>query len=212
MYWPSFNAGAAASGDAQQRALINTYYSLCSCVIATVVVSSLLSPGRKMAMEHIQNATLAGGVAVGASADMMLTPGGAVVVGALAGLLSTLGFRYVQPALQEKLKVHDSCGVNNLHGMPGLLGAVISVILAGIASPAAYDKFSGDLGADQTRSRSDVYLNFYSYFIRRSMSELFLADTPSQQAINQLLAIIVTLAFAVVGGLVTGYLKNQSLR
>lgn len=36
------------------------------------------------------------------------------------------------------------------------------------------------------------------------MSELFLADTPSQQAINQLLAILVTLAFAVVGGLVTG--------
>ena len=36
------------------------------------------------------------------------------------------------------------------------------------------------------------------------MSELFLADTSSQQAINQLLAIIVTLAFAVVGGLVTG--------
>ena len=96
MYWPSFNAGAAASGDAQQRALLNTYYSLCSCVISTVVVSCLLSPERKMSTEHLQNATLAGGVAVGASADMMLTPGGAVLVGALAGLLSTLGFHYVQ--------------------------------------------------------------------------------------------------------------------
>ena len=155
MYWPSFNAGAAASGDAQQRALINTYYSLCSCVISTVVVSSLLSPGRKMRMEHIQNATLAGGVAVGASAEMMLTPGGAIVVGALAGILSTLGFNYVQPALQKKLKVHDSCGVNNLHGMPGLLGAVISVIMAGIATPTSYDKFSGDLAEDKTRFQSD---------------------------------------------------------
>ena len=29
MFWPSFNGGAAASGDAQQRAIINTYYSLC---------------------------------------------------------------------------------------------------------------------------------------------------------------------------------------
>ena len=96
MYWPSFNAGAAASGDAQQRALLNTYYSLCSCVISTVVVSCFLSPESKMSTEHLQNATLAGGVAVGASADMMLTPGGAVLVGALAGLLSTLGFHYVQ--------------------------------------------------------------------------------------------------------------------
>ena len=164
MYWPSFNAGAAASGDAQQRALINTYYSLCSCVIATVVVSSLLSPGRKMSMEHIQNATLAGGVAVGASADMLLTPGGAVVVGALAGVLSTLGFRYIQPALQEKLKVHDSCGVNNLHGMPGLLGALISVVMAGIASPTSYDKFSGNLAAEQTRFGADKNIFPYNLY------------------------------------------------
>ena len=49
-----------------------------------------------MSMEHLQNATLAGGVAVGACADLMLTPGGAVVVGALAGILSTCGFKYIQ--------------------------------------------------------------------------------------------------------------------
>ena len=61
-----------------------------------MVVSCLLNPERKLSMEHIQNATLAGGVAVGASADMMLTPGGAIVVGAVAGILSTLGFQYVQ--------------------------------------------------------------------------------------------------------------------
>ena len=30
MFWPSFNAGAAAEGDAQMRALINTYLSLCA--------------------------------------------------------------------------------------------------------------------------------------------------------------------------------------
>ena len=99
MYWPSFNGGAAATGDAQQRALLNTYYSLCSCVISTVVLSWLLNPERKLSIEHVQNATLAGGVVVGGTADMMLTPGGAVVVGALAGVVSTLGFRYVQVEL-----------------------------------------------------------------------------------------------------------------
>ena len=36
------------------------------------------------------------------------------------------------------------------------------------------------------------------------MKEIFLAETPGQQAVNQLLAILVTLAFAVVGGIVTG--------
>ena len=117
MFWPSFNGGAAASGDAQQRAIINTYYSLCSCTIATVIISCLVSNHKKMSMEHLQNATLAGGVAVGACADLMLTPGGAVTVGALAGILSTIGFKYIQPFLLNKLKIHDTCGVNNLHGI-----------------------------------------------------------------------------------------------
>ena len=31
-------------------------------------------------------------------------------------------FSFVQPFLCEKLKIHDSCGVNNLHGMPGAWG------------------------------------------------------------------------------------------
>ena len=46
-----------------------------SCTIATVIISCLLSNSKKMSMEHLQNATLAGGVAVGACADLMLTPG-----------------------------------------------------------------------------------------------------------------------------------------
>ena len=36
-------------------------------------------------MEHIQNATLAGGVSVGATADMILTPLGAIIMGCLSG-------------------------------------------------------------------------------------------------------------------------------
>jgi len=190
MFWPSFNGGAAASGDAQQRAIINTYYSLCSCTIATVIISCLLSNSKKMSMEHLQNATLAGGVAVGACADLMLTPGGAVTVGALAGILSTVGFKYIQPFLLGKLKIHDTCGVNNLHGMPGLFGGLLSVLIAGIASSDVYDKF-----ADEDTDKS--------------MDELFPSDfTPGRQAINQLIAILVTLAFAVVGGLITGFIMH----
>ena len=47
-----------------------------------------------------------------------------------------------QPLLLSKLKIHDSCGVHNLHGMPGLFGGLLSVLLAGIATPETYDKFS----------------------------------------------------------------------
>merc|ERR1711931_53363 len=92
MFWPSFNAGAAASGDAQQRAIINTYYSLCSSTLAAFTLSAMVLPSKKFSTEHIQNATLAGGVAVGACADMMLTPGGAMMIGLLAGGMSVCGF------------------------------------------------------------------------------------------------------------------------
>ena len=43
-----------------------------------------------------QNATLSGGVAVGAIADLMIQPGGAFIAGSLCGVVSTLGYRVIQ--------------------------------------------------------------------------------------------------------------------
>ena len=44
----------------------------------------------------IQNATLSGGVAVGAIADLMLQPGGAFVMGSVTGAISAFGYRILQ--------------------------------------------------------------------------------------------------------------------
>ena len=50
MFWPSFNSGAAAEGDAQMRGLINTYLSLCACAMSAFAVSALVNPQRKFCM------------------------------------------------------------------------------------------------------------------------------------------------------------------
>ena len=43
-----------------------------------------------------QNATLAGGVAMGAIANMLVQPYAALIIGSLAGLLSCYGYRVLQ--------------------------------------------------------------------------------------------------------------------
>ena len=43
--------------------------------------------------------------------------------------------------LQEplgRLKLHDTCGVNNLHGMPGLISGLLGILLAWIGSEQMY--------------------------------------------------------------------------
>lgn len=49
---------------------------------------------------HIQNAALAGGVAVGTAGEMMLTPVGSMIVGFLAGIISVLGFKFLSVGMR----------------------------------------------------------------------------------------------------------------
>lgn len=50
MFWPSFNGAAAAVGEPQHRAVLNTYFSLCASVVASFAVSSLLNEHNKFVM------------------------------------------------------------------------------------------------------------------------------------------------------------------
>lgn len=84
-----------ALGDDQHRAVLNTVLSLTGSCIFSFAASSLLRDDQKFNMVHIQNASLAGGVAVGAVADLMIQPVGALVIGSAAGLLSTAGYVYL---------------------------------------------------------------------------------------------------------------------
>lgn len=47
-------------------------------------------------------------------------------------------FYVLQPFLDKRLKIHDTCGVHNLHGMPGVLAGVAGAIVASMASADSY--------------------------------------------------------------------------
>ena len=103
----------------------------------------------------------------------------------------------VQPFLVKRLKITDTCGVHNLHGMPAVLGGILSILLAGIAMPEEYDQFNS--GED------------------KSLHEIFPLSDPTdeyneagylwsnnKQAWFQAAAMLVTMGFALVGGTFTG--------
>jgi len=65
----------------------------------------------KMDMEVLLNATLAGGVTIGASCDLITNPGFAMLTGCIAGGISALGFLKLNKFCKERFGLHDTCGV-----------------------------------------------------------------------------------------------------
>lgn len=63
--------------------------------VTSFMISALVSHEKKFDMVHIQNSTLAGGVAVGSVCNLMIQPYGAILIGVLSGLLSVLGYRFL---------------------------------------------------------------------------------------------------------------------
>ena len=131
LFWPSF-ATALVPLENMPQTVVNTLLALSGATIATYFLSSKLHGG-KTSMVDMANAALAGGVAIGSVCDVA-TPTVAFVIGLLAGTVSVLGYVFLQPILESKFKLVDTCGVHNLHGMPGLLGGLSAfLVVPGIA-------------------------------------------------------------------------------
>jgi len=186
MFWPSFN-GALATESQKHRVVCNTVISLSACCVTSFVFSAALRPGWKFDMVDIQNASLAGGVAVGSSADLVIEPWGAALIGTLAAVLSVFGYTMVNPLL-EKIGCFDTCGIHNLHGMPGVMGGLGGVIAALVADDASYD------GKEKVEN----------IWAARAAENGKSGRSAEEQAQYQCAALAVTLVLAIVGGLITG--------
>ena len=55
---------------------------------------------------------------------MHILPIWAILIGIFAGCVSTFGFSRLMFFMETKFGLHDSCGILNLHGLPGLIGAI----------------------------------------------------------------------------------------
>jgi ammonium transporter Rh len=132
LFWPSFCSAIVPLQDMPKTA-VNTVLSLSGATVSAYLLSTLLRKG-KTSLADMANAALAGGVAIGATCNLV-GPMVAFGIGALAGAVCILGYVFVQPALEARLKIVDTCGVHNLHGMPGLVGGLIAVMaVPGVAA------------------------------------------------------------------------------
>ena len=102
VYWPSFVGGSLTSGTSESElALTNTMTSLIGSTLITFALSALYNG--KVRPVDIQNATLAGGVAIGATANLDISPSVALAIGFGAGTISCVGYNRVQDWLHEKV-------------------------------------------------------------------------------------------------------------
>ncbi|NXT73745.1 RHBGB protein, partial [Zapornia atra] len=191
IFWPSFTSATTVRHNAEPWAVLNTYFSLAASTLATFVLSPLLSEESTPQMVQIQDATLAGVAMMGMAGEMLVTPFGALIAGLLAGLIPPLGFRFLTPTLCSRLKTQDMCGVHNIHGLPGILGALLGTLVAALATADAYG------------GRLELVFPLVAQGSR----------TATDQALCQLCALPVTLLLATLGGGITGaLLKMKGLR
>lgn len=202
-FWPSFNA-ATSEGHEMHRAVLNTYLSLVTCVMVTAAFSSIVHDEGKLDPVHIQNATLAGGVAVGAMANFVLSPGGAMAVGAVSAIISTVGYKYLTPFMAEKMDIHDTCGVHNLHGMPAVMAGVGSVFATLMATE---DRYAGSLHQVFPAMRPAPTQELCD----AGRTEFGHGLSASEQAGRQAGALLMTLVVAVISGLITGFIMNMGI-
>jgi ammonium transporter Rh len=127
LFWPSFTS-SVASPDRTYLTALNTILALCGSTLATYIFTKLIRG--KIEIEDIANAALAGGVSIGSTCSTA-DPGFSMVIGICAGILSTVGFSIIAPKVCALIKGTDTCGVHNLHGMPGLLGGLFAIAITG---------------------------------------------------------------------------------
>ncbi len=110
------------------------------------------------------------------ASDMNIQPFGAVIIGTCAGILSTLGYQYLTPFLRS-VYLHDTCGVHNLHGLPGLFSGVVGVI---VAFTASLDSYNGN----RYRISTTIFKNlqqFNRFCIKAFTNSIHRAYQPSTQ-------------------------------
>lgn len=179
VYWPSFN-GALQIGIDQERTIICTVLAILSSCIAAVGVSRLLFG--KIEIEMLMHGSLAGGVAIGACANIISKPWASMIIGLTAGIISSFGVQRINPFFSRLTNLQDTCAALSVFGLPGILGAISSSIIHASIDGMGFDE---------------------SFFTSKTSF--------SQQAKQQIYALLITLGISAFSGITGGFVACLSI-
>jgi ammonium transporter Rh len=177
VFFPSFNAALAPNGT-QHRAAINTILGLVASCIFSFIVSRTFRR-KHFDMRDIQNASLAGGIALGSAHSLVIVPAAALLCGAVAATLTIIGYVWITPFMESKSKgrLADARGTFNLHGFSGMIAGIASIVAVGIAD------------------EEEIYA--------QPPDQIFEHDLPDQAG-YQAACFIISIGIGLFGGIITG--------
>ena len=153
--WFGFNAGSALeAGNSAVLAFMNTFTATSAAVLAWCLGEALMRG--KASMLGAASGAVAGLVAI-TPACGFVGPMGAVVIGLLAGLVCLWGVN----GLKRILGADDSLDVFGVHGVGGILGALLTGVFAApsLGGTGVYDYVANKVNPDYSIA-GQVWIQF----------------------------------------------------
>ena len=152
--WFGFNAGSAgAANGIAGLAFINTILATGAAAVAWIVTEALHKG--KASMLGAASGAVAGLVTITPAAGFV-GPMGSIVMGLMAGPLCLWGVS----GLKRLLKVDDTCDVFGVHGVGGILGAILTGVFASQSLGG-----TGGLTPDTFAMGAQVWVQFKSVIV-----------------------------------------------
>ena len=127
--WFGFNPGSqlAASGEVNRLAISHVFLTTILAAVAGGVATMFVTWFKygKPSLSLTLNGILAGLVGITAGCDVV-SPCGAVVIGLLCGIVLVYAIEFID----HKLHIDDPVGASSVHGVCGILGTVLTGVLA----------------------------------------------------------------------------------
>lgn len=117
---------------------VNVVLAMTASVIASTVVSMMFS--LKIGMKDFIHSTIAGGIAIGSSSNIITNPAAALTVGVIAGIVQVLWNRLIDRCVNE-LSIIDSLSGLGLFALSGFQGGVWTAIFSGTQSSDSTKSF-----------------------------------------------------------------------